>query len=344
MVTTLAELKDAGLKEFKNQKHYRNGDPTFLPIHLTGGIGDVLMALDAIDYLAERYSLVVYTHHIEAFKYFNKITPAFKILPELTWNLEFNTIAKFHFRQGFHGFANDEHNQLFLQQQTVFDKDPELETLIKTHFSRFYLISHYAKRNDLDRRQMPMHCLGIDDRLKFTSSLDYKEKIITIHDGFDIHNRSIVTGRATKTWSWDHWRKLVNLIHYDYPAHKIIQLGASPTARAIDGVDECLIDQTTIEEAFNIIKKSSLHIDGDSGLVHAAARLGASVISMWGPTPDKFYGYDHHRVLRSDICEGSCYGIKSNWNDRCPIGHATPVCMDAITPERVMKEVHSVLG
>lgn len=324
--------------------HHRNADPTFIPVHLTGGIGDVIMAMDSIEYLASMQDIVVYTHHLEAFRYFNKDIAAFKVLPEFTWNLEFNTIAKFHFRQGFHGFANPAHNALFLFQQAAFDRDPDLETLVKTHFDKFYLISRYAEMRGLDRRQMALHTLGHRSKVPFVRSYSEKSKIITIHDGFDIHNRHIVTGRATKTWDWRHWNDLVFMLHKNYPDYMVIQLGASPTARTIDGVDRCAIDETTITEAFNIIKRSALHIDGDSGLVHAAARFSTPTISLWGPTPEKFYGYDFHKMIRSSACVGSCYGVKKNWNDKCVAGHANPVCMDTITPNIVMKEVADVLG
>ncbi len=264
-------------------------------------------------------------------------------MPEFTWQLEFNTIAKFHFRHYFHGFLMQEYKDLYLQQQDYFKEKPRLETLVKTHFDKFFLIANYAKEMGIDRRSFPMHCLGYDDDLQFgVTPNSSRSKIITIHDGFDIHNRNIVSGRATKTWKWDHWNDLVRMLHAQYPDYKVIQLGASPTARPIDGVDECLIDKTTITEAFDIVAKSSLHIDGDSGLVHAAARLDTPAIVLWGPTPDNFYGYDQHTSIRSKACEGSCYGVKTNWNDKCPIGHASPICMDEITPEQAMKEVESV--
>ncbi len=109
-MTKLSELKRKEINSFNAITHYHSANPTFIPVHLTGGIGDVIMAIDAIKVLAEQYQIVVYTYHIEAFKYFCKADiPVFKELPEFTWQLEFNTIAKFHFRYGRLLHRGDDH-------------------------------------------------------------------------------------------------------------------------------------------------------------------------------------------------------------------------------------------
>lgn len=338
----LASLKDPQFKEFNSIQHHHNADPTFIPLHLTGGIGDVVISIDAIKELEKDFQLVIYTHHLDAFRYFyNGSSSSFKVLPEYTWVMEFNTIAKFHFRYGFHGFLIKDHEDLFLKQQEAFRSSPRLESIVKTHFDRFFLISEYANEIGVDRRRFPMHSLGYNENFPYDTkwALYPRRRSITIHDGFDIHNRHVVSGRATKQWSWAHWNTLVKELKKKYPEYKIIQLGTSSTARAIDGVDECLIDKTTITEAFNFIQHASLHIDGDSGLAHAATRLKTPCMVLWGPTPHSFYGYPQNINLTSQICPGSCYGTKVNWNDKCPVGYPTPVCMDEISPEQVLANI-----
>lgn len=320
------------------------GDPTFLPIHLTGGIGDVIMSLDALRKLKETYTIVVYTHHIEAFKYFCSDITAIKETPNFTWKLEFNTTAKLCTESGFTGFLMPEHKELFDRQKAVFTENPTLEALVNTHYEKFFLISRYAIERGIHRKDFPMHTLGLESNYTLEMLPRLKTRnYITVHDGFDVHNRSIVSGRATKQWDWDAWNILLKSIKKTYPRLKIIQLGASATARPLYGVDECLIDKTTISEAFDIIRHSRLHVDGDSGLVHAATRMQVPCVVIWGPTPSDFYGYTQNVNLRSNICSQACYGIKKNWNDKCPIGYNTPKCMDATTPDMALKKIQEIL-
>lgn len=340
----LEQLIKPELKRFELIKYPEVSDPTFIPIHLTGGIGDIIISLDAIKFLSERFQVVVYTHHIEAFKYFYKRPiPVFKRMPAYSWKLEFNTFGKFHWLERFHGFLIKEHEDLWRQQQAIFSTHPRLETIIKTHFTKFFLISDFAKEIGQSRWSFPLFSLGYADQPDFELlPRAAPEKYITIHDGFDIHNQSIVSGRATKTWKWEHWNKLVKDIKAQYPDYKIIQLGAV-TSREIDGVDECLVNKTTIIKALDILSKSSLHIDGDSGLTHAAARMQVPSIVLWGPTPLDFYSYWQNINLKSSVCAGACYGIKENWNDKCPIGYSAPKCMDEITPEQVLNSIKEIL-
>ena len=314
-------------------------DPTFIPVHLTGGIGDVIISLDNIRWLHNNFKIVVYCHHIEAFKYFCPDIPCFKDRPEYTWTLEFNTIAKFHTTDHFGGFLIKEHENLFLKQRDTLFKNPRLEAIVKKEFNRFFLISNYAKEHNLSRTVFPMHTLGINEKINYNFHMgSLRQNIITIHDGYDVHNKYMVSGRATKQWKWEHWNKLVKDIKFKYPEHKIIQLGAV-TGRPIDGVDDCLLNKTTIVEALNILSQSSLHIDGDSGLVHAATRFGIPSIVMWGPTPMHFYAYPQNINLTSNVCNDACYGVKENWMDKCPINYTTPKCMDEILPEHVLERI-----
>lgn len=332
------------LRQFSLAQHIRASNPTFLPVHITGGIGDIIINIDALRFLAKRFKVVVYTHHIEAFKYFYRDPiPVFKNLPDYAWSIEFNTFSKFHQTYGFHGFLVKEHENLYIQQQEMFNEYPKLETIIKTHFTKFFLISNFAKEINETRWSFPLFSLGYKERPEYEFlPRALKEKYITIHDGFDIHNQSIISGRATKTWKWEHWNNLVKELKKIYPDYKIIQLGAK-TAREIDGVDSCLINKTSITECFDILSKSSLHIDGDSGLSHAATRMQVPSVVLWGPTPVDFYSYKQNINLKSLVCSQACYGVKDNWNDKCPIGYQSPKCMDEISPNQVLQSIEGIL-
>ncbi len=312
-------------------------DPTFLPIHLSGGIGDVIMAMDAIKLLREEFLVVVYTKHVDTFEYFSQgDVPVFSKLPNFLWHLEIDTISKFHFKNGFHGFLLAEDEELFNRQQSLFKTNFILEKIVSGIGNKFFLISNYAKNVGWDRREFPLRCLGYGKvPFKKMGTLRYDQ--ITIHDGFDTSYSSTVHGRSTKTWNWNAWNKLVQMIKREFPKTQIVQLG-STTSRLIDGVDSCLVNKLTITESFDVLKHSKIHIDGDSGLVHAATRMSVPCIVLWGPTPDSFYGYPENVNLKAGNCHG-CYGLTETWNAKCPVGYSTPICMDEISPEQVFEQV-----
>jgi ADP-heptose:LPS heptosyltransferase len=223
-----------------------------------------------------------------------------------------------------------------------FQDNPQLEALTKnpTLNGKYFLMARMGKELQMNRQQFSWYSLGFNDKLTYEPLPRRAAKgYITIHDGFDLSNRHIVTGRATKTWDWAHWNQFVYIFKEMFPRVKVIQLGRADTARAIDGVDECLIDETTITEAFDILSRSSLHIDGDSGLLHAATRMQIPTIGIYGPSDPAFYGYPQNMNLRSGVCEQFCNGSKDTWMDKCAIGYTTPKCMDATTPTRVLEVV-----
>lgn len=163
MIQNLDILIETEVRQFNLMRHHKLADPTFIPLHLTGGIGDVIMSIDSVIFLKSLFQIVVYTKHVEAFKYFCKEDiPVINQLPSFTWVLEFNTLAKFVFSDQFHGFLNKEHEELFLQQQRIFSEHPRLETLVKINSEKFFLISILGKELRKDRRQFPLLSLGYD--------------------------------------------------------------------------------------------------------------------------------------------------------------------------------------
>lgn len=312
-------------------------NPSFLPVHLTGGIGDVIMAVDALRVLSKDYRLLIHTPYGEALRYFyGEPIAVQEYLGLYDWWLEFDTIAKFHFADSFRGFICEPHEGLFIKQQQIFREQPYLKDLLYKYHTMYFLLAEYGKGRGWNRRQFPLGCLGYETRIPFRIKPgDDRQKIITVHDGFDVNSKSLVTkDRSTKQWNMEAWGELTHKLKQEFPKYLIIQLG-SKTSRVIPGTDECMIGKTTLTQAFDLLHKSAVHIDGDSGLVHAAARLATPSVVMWGSTPPEFYGYAQNMNIRSDVCARACYGVQSTWMNDCAIGHATPLCMDEISVERV---------
>ena len=139
--------------------------------------------------------------------------------------------------------------------------------------------------------------------------------------------------------------ELVRLLKLQFPDYEIIQLGTGETARVIPGTNRCLINQTTIHQAFDIISESAFHIDTDSGLAHAATALGIPAVVLFGPTPLEFYGHPQNlNILSKKSCAGNCFFLEDSWMDKCPIGYPSAKCMEDISPEMVIEQIKKAPG
>ncbi len=345
----LDEILDAERQRIQAIRRYEQGNPSFLPIFITGGVGDGILLRTTLNVLKKDFQLVVYSNHAEALNYFYKDTPVLRgELPDFTWCLHLDSVAKFKFKNQFAGFQLPEHRELFERQQELFRRRPDLEYLLGRHPQYKALLTEKAAELELNATTMPLYCLGYGkvDTIAPWRRKPHK-KYITIHDGFDVNNRTHVTARCTKVWDWTYWNSLVMRLHGNYPGYDIIQLGAS-TSRPIDGVDQNLINKTTFHQAFDLISEAALHIDTDSGLAHAATTMSVAAVVIFGPSPKEFYGHAANTNLFSTkSCRGGCFHLGENWTvgwmDKCPIGYPSPQCLDDVTPDVVFAACGSIL-
>jgi len=97
-----------------------------------------------------------------------------------------------------------------------------------------------------------------------------------------------------------------------------------------------LAGRTTLRQLLGVIGRTALAFGPDSGALHLAAALGKPVVSLWGATSP----------LRSAPWRSERWAISGDapcmpcFLRRCPIGR---VCMEAITPERVLACASEVL-
>jgi hypothetical protein len=174
-------------------------------------------------------------------------------------------------------------------------------------------------------------CVPLDDadagpRLRLTA---LGKPWITVHDGFDT-GAQVRPGEAVKCWPLAHWTELVRRLKAACPDLRIVQIGGT-SSRPIAGVDDCLIGKLRLGEALWLLQGSALHIDGESGLVHAAYGLATPAVVLFGPTDAGFFAYPGNTSLDARVCV-PCWWSTPDWLGRCPRGLAEPVCMSAISP------------
>lgn len=164
-------------------------------------------------------------------------------------------------------------------------------------------------------------------------------KYITLHTGKPRH-ASVKHG--TRLWWSERYEKLIEHIKNVYPEIKIVQVGTIGNA-VLNQADVCLVGQQTFSEFAEILAGAKLHIGIDSGAVHLrkAMKAGPS-ISLFGPTPSEFYGYENNCNIQRKVCPHWCAGLTDTWRNQCLAG-TTPLCMSAITVDEVYKEVKRIL-
>lgn len=350
MIPTYDEaLADAEANEYVPQWGPIAVQMKSIPIEVSGGIGDMIVALPIIEELSRSHELMVYCNYPEVYRYLLPllhVKSSIEFQCDYEWWMRINSAVSFFFHPEFDGFKNPRHEEFFMKYRnrvTGLDLQNEMDY----HPKLDNFLAQKAVALGLNRVTLPQKLLGFEPmypKRECTEKVYDFEPFITVHDGYETLQNG-QTHRATKTWNLRYWADLVESIKRIYPGFMVVQLGAV-TSRSIPGVDLDLTRKTKISEAFDILSKSSLHIDGDSGMVHAAHMFGVKSVVMFGPTPKDFFGYSDNVNLEGKVCpRQACWWTepKGDWLRRCLEGHEKPWCMDEMTPEWVLEWVLSCL-
>jgi hypothetical protein len=328
----------------------------FIPIFATGGLGDLIVTLGVSARLSDVTGMPVriwsnYSSAARAIWDNSSLAGEIEIaddpFPGFDYSVRVNCIAAIDLEKNFKRFESPKFDSIYLANQGIVRQTPW------SHFVRFHPqldgeVATAAIENGLTRETLPYWMLG----LKYTGvyKIDFDEEpfpgggisspYITVHDGYDISVDR--TRRATKTWDLKLWARSLFDLKRKFPSIKIVQIGAK-NSRQIPFVDVNLIGRTPLPQALRIVQNSTLHIDGDSGFVHAAAHMGVPCVAMFGPTPGGFFGYPSNRNISVGGCH-SCFWTKETWLVKCPLGKETPACMDAILPDRIVREASEILS
>jgi len=165
---------------------------------------------------------------------------------------------------------------------------------------------------------------------------------ITIHNGFDDGESARVGVGRSSTKCYPRYTELLALLRKRIPSIYIVQLGTS-TSVPITGTSLNLIGQTSLAETAEIIRRSSLHIDNEGGLVHLAACLGTTSCVIFGPTPADYFGYESNINIRPTFC-GNCFWMTERWLVSCPRGFEGPRCLSLQDPAAIASALYDRLA
>jgi len=155
-----------------------------------------------------------------------------------------------------------------------------------------------------------------------------KQKYITIHVSSGKY-------RITKSWNIERWQQIVKyLISLGYT---IIQLGSKGEPVINNVVD--LTGLSNIQETAWILHGSQFHIDTEGGLVHLAKAVNTQSIVIFGATPVECFGYKGNINIRDNSCS-PCWYRTIDWEQKCPDGYETPICLDKISVDLVKEAIN----
>lgn len=320
-----------------------------LPIVLTGGIGDSIIALGLVRQIQKLVGEVtLYSDHPAVVEDIGEMKCLHsKEFPRYDYSLWINSVPRFILEKNFSGFRNDAISDLFLTYKS-FEASRTWGSLIHRHPYLDNMLAMKATENGLNRESLPYYLLGVPAAGKFRAKhrpwekKEFYGRFITIHDGFETAQSHI--GRATKTWGIHLWNYFVTIFKERNPGIKVIQIGG-PTSRLIRGVDISLVGKISFKDSCDYLARSYLHVDGDSGLVHAKRAFGGRSVVLFGPTNKEFFGYPENiNISSNELCEGNCWWLTRDWLSHCPRGFAEPVCMDTIWPQQVIKAIDPIFN
>ncbi len=168
-----------------------------------------------------------------------------------------------------------------------------------------------------------------------------EEQGISPAEGFISINPS--AGQPFKRWRTERWAELITLIDRQYRLPVVLVGGKAdrPLAEDIRARTSApfvdMVGKTNLKELAAILRRSVLHLCGDTGSAHISVALGKPVIGLYGPTNHlrtSPYGQEHRMITHKHECP-----ICNGGNPRRE--HSD--CMDMITVSEVMQMLERTL-
>lgn len=168
--------------------------------------------------------------------------------------------------------------------------------------------------------------------------LDLPQHYITINFGWGI-NVNERDKLPNKIWPSSYYEEFVEMFHEAFEEIKIIQVGGGGCLN-IRGVDRYIMD-IDIEITKYVLRNAMFHLDCEGGLVHLATQLGTRCVVLFGPTPVHYFGYESNINIFAGNCHDCCY-LEADFS-HCLRGLSPSECMQAVTPELVMRHVKKLM-
>lgn len=161
-------------------------------------------------------------------------------------------------------------------------------------------------------------------------------------------------GGGNKGWPADRFAAALDQLAVE-PGLSIVMIGAKSdldVAGQISGALKSpivsLVGQTNLKQLAAVLRRSSLHLCGDTGSAHIAAAVGTRVVSLFGrsnPARLAPYGQGTWAIHHRECCAAPCLKFHAtapvNSKQKCLA--PPPVCLSAISVNEVVETVRRAL-
>ena len=214
---------------------------------------------------------------------------------------------------------------------------------IRTHFTEYYQRLLHAFTGDAQKIEPPVIRIADDERAAARGFLDERglarNLVVLAPGGAD----------PIKIWPIERYADVARRLLADHDASVIVMLGPAEAhyAKHFDGMGKRFLFDAggnSFRENIAITEQAAAMVSNDTGLMHVAAVLGVPAAAIFGPTPAAVFGYAHsgHRIVTADM---DCVPCNDDACRLLPEGrkHELAPCLDAVTADRVVREVAAIL-
>ena len=140
-----------------------------------------------------------------------------------------------------------------------------------------------------------------------------------------------------KSWPNEYWEEFVKKIGVP-----CVQIGKGASCSIIPGTALNLVDQLSIKESAEVMRKGLFHIDMEGGLSILNQHLGKKSVVLFGPTAIENQGRSFNLNISSGVCM-PCYEWGSKmyhklYEDKNKLSCRVE-CMSAIKPDFVIEKI-----
>jgi ADP-heptose:LPS heptosyltransferase len=156
-----------------------------------------------------------------------------------------------------------------------------------------------------------------------------------------------------KRWPANSFIHLGQALQQKYHATLVIPVGSEPEqassiAQAI-GDSVCIWQRGTLRELAAMLSFADLMIAGDTGPVHIAAALNVPTVTLFGPSWHERYGHPspHLNLQGYHPCSERTphnFTLQRCWSDdQCPLELFQKTCLEAISVEQVLETLEKII-
>lgn len=133
-----------------------------------------------------------------------------------------------------------------------------------------------------------------------------------------------------RAWPMTHWQDVCNSLRQTHPDIPIVQIGMGHLGIIKGAID--LTNKTSFREAALVIKKATLFMGTEGGLMHAARAVNGNAVILWGGiTLPEFIGYPDQQITLCQYVDCAPCG-NAGWCDqghKCMLGISVQSVIDA---------------